>query len=358
MDKYSVKLRNERKMKLAGRVKEARQLEFYGDKKFSGLGEADTVSEDFHLDSDNELDEEVPQLKSLLIFRDLMDDHVWWTYVYVDQVYNGTEAYQKASFDRLLEIQKETGAVFAFHFGKEAGRKATELWTEHVVLARPVLEAAKSGDTEALEAAVSNWYVNAADLAGFLSDLNPEKWDFEKMKGVLGEHLAGTIVYADYLLKKDYPKAIKAFDEALDHMLMLGHVLAEGSPPVPRIKPFPYHEEVPEIDSYEPVSYGSEVVEFAEEKTEGGLKFGPGCYAYTPDEEAPSTWKLRLCAKPGEGPDARIVGAALAALGKGFRGNKVQIPEADLPGVKAKVLTAWKSLNPDAKDEDIPDVLK
>lgn len=90
-------------------------------------------------------------------------------------------------------------------------------------------------------------------------------------------------------------------------------------------------------------------------KTEGGEVFPASDYAYVPDPEKPSTWKLRLTSTPGGKPDSRIVGAALAALGPGYRGNKVEIPEADLAGVKSKVRAAWKELHP---DQEIPQVLK
>lgn len=93
-------------------------------------------------------------------------------------------------------------------------------------------------------------------------------------------------------------------------------------------------------------------------KTEGGKSFPASDYAYVPDAKTPSTWKLRLTATPGGTPDPQIVGAAIAALGKGFRGNKVQIPDADLAAVKAKVKTAWIKANPD-KDpkKDLPAVV-
>ena len=93
-------------------------------------------------------------------------------------------------------------------------------------------------------------------------------------------------------------------------------------------------------------------------KREDGKDFPASAYAYVPDATKPSTWKLRLTRTPGGGPDAGIVGAAIAALGKGFRGQKVQIPAADLAGVKAKVRTAWKKANPDKKPADMPAAIK
>lgn len=94
------------------------------------------------------------------------------------------------------------------------------------------------------------------------------------------------------------------------------------------------------------------------EKTEGGKKFPASDYAYVPDPEKPSTWKLRLTSEPGEGPDPRIVGAAVAALGEGFRGQKVQIPEKDQAAVISRVRAAWKKAHPDKTKDDLPDVLK
>jgi hypothetical protein len=93
-------------------------------------------------------------------------------------------------------------------------------------------------------------------------------------------------------------------------------------------------------------------------KREDGKDFPASAYAYVPDATKPSTWKLRLTKTPGAGPDAGIVGAAIAALGKGFRGQKVQIPAADLPAVKTKVRAAWRKANPDKKPADMPATIK
>jgi hypothetical protein len=71
-------------------------------------------------------------------------------------------------------------------------------------------------------------------------------------------------------------------------------------------------------------------------------------YAYVPDPELTSTWKLNIS-------DSRHTAAAVAALGKGFRGQKVSIPEKDLPAVKRKVATAYRKFFP---SNDVPPILK
>ncbi len=72
-------------------------------------------------------------------------------------------------------------------------------------------------------------------------------------------------------------------------------------------------------------------------------------FAFVPDPEKPSTWKLPI-------HDARHVGMAVAALGAGFRGRKVQLPQADRTKVKARVRAAWRKFHPG--DEEIPAAIK
>lgn len=96
---------------------------------------------------------------------------------------------------------------------------------------------------------------------------------------------------------------------------------------------------------------------FQQTKTEDGVSFPAAAYAYVPDPESPSTWKLRLWEDPQKKVTARQVGAAIAALGKGFRGQKVQIPADARAGVIAKVRAAWRKANPDKAAVDMPRVL-
>lgn len=111
------------------------------------------------------------------------------------------------------------------------------------------------------------------------------------------------------------------------------------------------------LNAHPSEDYLDEGIEKADGKSVGGKSFPASDWAYVPDPSKPSTWKLRLTATPGGPPDARIVGAAVAALGAGFRGNKVEIPAGDLPKVKARVRAAWKKANA-GKNETMPDVLK
>ena len=96
----------------------------------------------------------------------------------------------------------------------------------------------------------------------------------------------------------------------------------------------------------------------AEMRTDGGEEYPQEAYAYVPDLDKPSTWKLRLWETPEKKTTAAQVGRALAAIGPGFRGQRVQIPADDRPSVLKKIKTAWNKTHPDAKDEDVPGILK
>jgi len=85
-----------------------------------------------------------------------------------------------------------------------------------------------------------------------------------------------------------------------------------------------------------------------EKKSKKKSNISYNLYAYAPDKEKSSTWKLRI-------DDANHVKLAIAALGKGFRGNKVIIPSKDLSMVKSRVRKAYKKYFP---NKDIPSILK
>ena len=80
----------------------------------------------------------------------------------------------------------------------------------------------------------------------------------------------------------------------------------------------------------------------------GGTTLRADDFGYVPDPQKPSTWKLRL-------DSADHVGGAIAAIGKGFRGQKAQIPAEAMPGVRAKIRRAWRKFH--GKDEKLPAIL-
>lgn len=73
-------------------------------------------------------------------------------------------------------------------------------------------------------------------------------------------------------------------------------------------------------------------------------------FAYTPDD-IPSHWKLDIS-------DREHVIAAKAALGKGFRGQKVRIPDEDMPAVISKVNAAARKYKLSPIGEESKDIVE
>ncbi|MCL5942744.1 MAG: hypothetical protein M1325_04380 [Actinobacteria bacterium] len=96
-------------------------------------------------------------------------------------------------------------------------------------------------------------------------------------------------------------------------------------------------------------------------RIDGGEEYTAADYAYTPQPDKPSTWKLRL-AEYVDGEKrmtAAQVGRAVAALSAGgYRGRRVDIPAEDLRAVKEKLRGAWKKTHPDAEAQDMPEHIR
>lgn len=80
----------------------------------------------------------------------------------------------------------------------------------------------------------------------------------------------------------------------------------------------------------------------------GGESHPATDFAYVPESDKPSTWKLPIF-------DASHVSAAVAALGEGYRGKKISIPASDRGKVVDVVRAAYQEYFP---DKELPDVLK
>lgn len=90
-------------------------------------------------------------------------------------------------------------------------------------------------------------------------------------------------------------------------------------------------------------------------KIDDGEQYPASAYAYVPDPEKPSTWKLRLWDSPTEKVTRKQLGAAAAALSPGgFRGQRADIPKEDLSSVKRRIRSEYRKLEID----DMPKWIK
>jgi hypothetical protein len=165
--------------------------------------------------------------------RKLWEDHITWTRLVIIGVFEDSPGLD-SSVQRLLQNQVDIGDAIKPFYGDEAGDQLTALLTDHILIAAEILQAAKSGDTAALEDAVERWYTNADDIAVFLNAANPSQWPLEEMKAMMREHLDLTLEEAVAYLQGDYEASIAAYDEVHVQALEMADMLSMGI-----IKQFP-----------------------------------------------------------------------------------------------------------------------
>jgi hypothetical protein len=159
--------------------------------------------------------------------RKLWEDHITWTRLVIIGVFEESPGLG-TSVQRLLQNQVDIGDAIKPFYGEEAGEQLTALLTEHILIAAEILQAAKSGDTAALEDAVERWYVNADDIAEFLNTANPKNWPLEEMKTMMREHLDLTLEEAVAYLEGNYEASVASYDEVLLQALEMADMLSSG----------------------------------------------------------------------------------------------------------------------------------
>lgn len=158
--------------------------------------------------------------------RRLWTDHVVWTRGYVVAAVAGTPD-ASAAAKRLMKNQEDIGHAIVPFYGAAAGDKLTALLKEHITIAVDVVNAAKTSNQAAFGQANARWKQNASDIAGFLSQANPN-WPAAAMSDAMTMHLETTTREVVARLQHKYDDDVAAFDAVYDHILHMSDVLADG----------------------------------------------------------------------------------------------------------------------------------
>lgn len=159
--------------------------------------------------------------------RKLWEDHITWTRLVIVSIANGLPD-TKPTVDRLLQNQVDIGDAIKPYYGEDAGNQLTTLLTAHITIAAEILQAAKAGDTAAVNEAIARWYTNADEIAVFLNNLNPENWPLEDMQAMMKEHLDLTLQEAVSYLQGDHASSISAYDQIHLQALQMADMLSDG----------------------------------------------------------------------------------------------------------------------------------
>lgn len=158
--------------------------------------------------------------------RMLWEQHVYWTRLaIIDIVFALPDS--EVTTKRLLRNPKDFEKVLAPLYGPAIASQFEKLFTEHLVIAAQLVQAAKAGHQAEAAAAEKRWYANADAIAAFLGRINPY-WSARDWQSMMHEHLALTKNEAVELITKKYPESVSTFDQIEQQALIMADVMAYG----------------------------------------------------------------------------------------------------------------------------------
>ena len=122
---------------------------------------------------------------------------------------------------------KDFAKLFTPIYGTKLAGQFEELFTQHLLIAADLVNAAKNGQVDKANAARKRWYKNADEIAGFLSSIN-RCWDEAKWEDMLYNHLEMTEKEATLRLQGDYTADIHVFDDIENEALKMADYMFCG----------------------------------------------------------------------------------------------------------------------------------
>jgi len=159
--------------------------------------------------------------------RKLWEDHVTWTRLAIVS-FAANLPDLPATESRLLQNQVDIGNAIKPFYGRSAGNRLTALLKEHITGAVALLQAARSGDQDAIARASTAWYANANRIADFLSAANPRSWPRSEMRAMMKTHLDQTLSEAQHRLGGDYAADVRDYEAIHLHILGMADELSAG----------------------------------------------------------------------------------------------------------------------------------
>ncbi len=159
--------------------------------------------------------------------RALWEAHGTWTERAIVDFVGGVPDAQLA-IARLLQNQADIGNAVKPFYGRKAGNRLTALLKEHINTAVAVLQAAASGDSQAVATAKAAFFANGDQVARFLHGANPRHWSLHAMQRMMRTHLNQVIALAVDQLQGDYAAAIRLYDAYIAHILDMADMLSTG----------------------------------------------------------------------------------------------------------------------------------
>lgn len=129
--------------------------------------------------------------------------------------------------ERLLIIPSDF-ARFLEPFYGDSSKEFERLFRDHLLLGTKLINDLKNGDTYAANVDRLNWYMNADDLAEFLTRTNP-LWTLQRWQEILYQLLRTVENYARSRFNEKYEEDIVIYDSMEEQALKTADLMSQGS---------------------------------------------------------------------------------------------------------------------------------
>lgn len=165
-------------------------------------------------------------MQILTTIRRLWIEHVLWTRFFILSTAFSLDDLQAVT-ERLLQNPDDFARVLKPFYGEQIAMQFKGLFTDHLLIAAQLVNAAKAGDTAEVEKQRRLWYANAEDIARFLASIN-RYWSENQWRNLMFEHLRMTEDEAVFILTGKYKEGIKEYDDIQAQALQMANVMAFG----------------------------------------------------------------------------------------------------------------------------------
>ncbi len=166
------------------------------------------------------------QLQVSNTMRRLWVEHVMWTRSFIISAAMNLKDLDFVT-KRLLRNPVDFANQLRPLYGNQAAMRFEQLFTDHLLIAAQLVNAAKAGNTRAVMEQRNKWYANADDIAAFLGNINPF-WSQADWQSMLYDHLKMTEDEAVQVLNQQYESSISQYDAIQDQALRMADVMTYG----------------------------------------------------------------------------------------------------------------------------------
>ena len=164
-----------------------------------------------------------PQLQATM--RELWHGHVVHTRDYALAMHAGNSAEAKTAADAVVDNAKQISAAVGSFYGEAGGDQMMTLLAGHWGAVKAMTDARIKGDETAADKAMADINSNAAEIAKFLSDANPNLPE-ETVLGLMVAHGAHHSAQVNLIVKGDSAGEAAEWKAMQDHMDMIADALA------------------------------------------------------------------------------------------------------------------------------------